>query len=406
VKRSNTFNSKTFRQRASLLIILSALSGWACELIAASASRTIESIEVRGSRRLESPSLIKAIDMAIGDALNDDYVQEMRSRVLGLGLYRDVVFIQQKGADPTKAKIIISLTDDDHVKGAEALAGEFKVLVAEPNRLIDANSPMRSYHLGLISRNLFHARHRAAMSGDIDTSGRVGLATIAYGLPRFVTQKIQFDAGLELANPKLKYLDSQGFGLKARSLWTRSLQFTNFQYGVAWYSNTHRTYRVPGSAEVVSGPRFGVLHETRFLGFIPGQGFRVGLHVLPSLLNRKEAVTESEVAATWHPFLDIATTAQAQYLTVGSEGVSSRYQVRLDIPITDEGASGTKADLFARYRIGTDRFVDHSYRGRDAMIGLRYHSSGLIGEIGFQVTDESEHEGRSRLTSPTDDVRP
>lgn len=352
-------------------------------------SYKLETVELRGTQRLTSEKLQKTIRIKIDDELSDEYVSELRARMLSLGLFKDALFSLQRGSEPGKAKLIVTATDDDSVMGAEALGGEFGLLVSEPEHTLGDNSPFRAYRFGLIARNLFHSMHRAALNADMDAKGTIAAGSAAYGLPRFAAEGVQFDSEIKVSDPTSRYLETQGYGMKIQSLWSRSQKWWDLQYGAAWYSNTHTRYRLNEWPEVTAGPKFGVIHETRFLGFLPGDGWRASLHLLPSLVKREEAISEWQLAGTWSPFRLTVWTADIQATTVGKTGVTSREELRLDIPITDSSAQGTKALIFVKLRQGHDQYKEISLVGSDASLGLRYHSSGFIGELSFQITQKS-----------------
>lgn len=350
----------------------------------------LESVELRGTRRLDSEKLQKTLHIKIDDELSDEYVSELRARMLSLGIFKDALFSLQRGTVPGKTKLVISATDDDSVMGREALGGEFGLHVSEPERTTAGdNTPFRAYRFGLIARNLFNSMHRAALTADMDAKGTVTSGNAAYGLPRFAAEGVQFDSEIKASDPTSRYLETQAFGMKIQSLWSRSQRWWDLQYGAAWYSNTHTRYRLEGWPEVSAGPKIGLIHETRFLGFIPGDGWRASVSVLPSLVKREEAISEWNLAGTWSPFRYTIWTIDIQATTVGRTGVSTRDELRLDVPITDSTAEGTKALVFVKLRDGHDRYKDYQLFGSDAAIGIRYHSSGFIGELSFQITQKN-----------------
>ena len=352
-------------------------------------SYRLESVELRGTNRLDSEKLQRTLHIKVDDELTDDYVGELRARMLGLGVFKDALFSLQRGSVPGKAKLVITASDDDSVMGREALGGEFGLLVSEPERTGGDNTPFRAYRFGLIARNLFNSLHRAAITADMDAKGTVTSGNAAYGLPRFAAEGVQFDSEMKVSDPTSRYLETQAFGMKIQSVWSRSQRWWDMQYGAAWYSNTHTRYRLDGWPEVSAGPKLGLIHETRFLGFTPGDGWRASVSVLPSLVKREEAISEWDLAGTWSPFRYMVWTLDAQATTVGRTGVTTREELRLDVPITDSTAEGTKALVFLKLREGRDRYKEYALFGSDAAIGIRYHSSGFIGELSFQITQKN-----------------
>ena len=94
-------------------------------------------------------------------------------------------------------------------------------------------------------------------------------------------------------------------------------------------------------------------------------------------------------AGTWVPTRFTALTADLQATTVGKTGITTREELRLDVPITNSSADGTKALAFLKLRQGQDRYKEYSLVGSDAVVGIRYHSSGFIGELSFQITQKN-----------------
>lgn len=352
-------------------------------------SYRLESLELRGTKRISSEQLQKTLQIRSDDELSDEYVAELRARMLSLGLFKDALFSLQRGTNQGKAKLIISAVDDDSVMGREAMGGEFGLLVSEPERTLGDDSPFRSYRMGLIARNLFGSMHRAALAADMDQKGTVTSGSAAYGLPRFAAEGIQFDSGIAVSDPTLRYLETQAYAMKIQSLWSRSQRWWDVQYGAAWYSNTHTRYRLDGWPAVGAGPKLALVRESRFMGFIPGEGWRGSIGILPSLVKRDEAIAEWQLAGTWVPTRFTSLTADLQATTVGRTGVTTREELRLDVPITDSRAEGTKALVFVKLRQGQDRYKEYAFIGSDAALGIRYHSSGFIGELSFQITQKN-----------------
>lgn len=374
---------------AATVLGLCVLSAGIHSAAAATKQHVIESIELRGTKRLTLDSLQSAIRLQPGDPIDDDIMVEVRARLLGLGLFENALFSLQRATSPERAKLIITVTDDTSVMGESALGGEFALIATDQHTGRQDNSPFRSYNLGLIARNLYGSRHRAALKADIDVKGSLASGFAAYGLPRFTAEAVQFDAMIFVSDPHYRYLETKAFGLKIESIWTRSIRWGDFQYGASWYSNTHKRYRLEGWPEVVAGPHVGLVRETRFLGFMPSEGWKLGVSFIPSLVHRDEFVTDAVVAGTWIPLRQFALTSEVEALTVGRKGITTRGLARLDVPITDSNIEGTKAILFLTARQGYDRFDGVNISGSDAMVGIRYHSQAFIGEFAFQFSRKS-----------------
>ena len=360
-------------------------------------TRYLESFELRGSTRLSSETLQKIVDIKQGDKIDDSLIPEMRAKILGLGLFRQVLFSLQKGKDPAKVILVASVVDDPGVVGNAAIGGELGLRANGGSAAFEDNSLFRSYHFGFVARNLFSNRHRASLTADIDAQGSLAAGSAAYGLPRFTQEAVQFDASASVSDPSERYLETQAFGIKSQSLWTQSVNFIDLQYGAVWYTNTHQKYRLNSWPETVAGPKLGLIHDNRFLGFLPSQGWRMAASFIPSLVKRDQAIIESQISGTWFPASLVALTGDFQATTVGKSGVTTRATARVDVPITDKSSEGTKAVVFSMFRQGYDRFQEKNYKGSDAVFGLRYYSTGFIGELSFQITKKEKILSSSNL---------
>lgn len=388
------------------LAVLTSLLMWSNISTATSnPRRRIESIEVKGTSRLSADDLTSAIRVRTGDSIDDESMMELRARLLGLGLFKDAIFSMQKGSSRDSARLTIMVVDDNSVVGNSALGAEFGLIATDHHGAVDDSSPFRSYHLGFIARNLFSNRHRAAVTADMDVKGTLAAGYAAYGLPRFAPEAVQFDAVVSVVDPEYRYLEARAFGQKILSQWTQSYKYGDLQYGAAWYSNTHRRYRLEPWPEVVAGPRVGFVHDTRFLGFMPSEGWKSALTVMPSLVRRSEFVSEAQLGGTLIPMRHLAVSADLHSVTVGQTGVTTRGELRLDVPITDRNFEGTKAVLFTGVRQGYDRFKDTAISGSDAMFGIRYYSTAFIGELTFQITKNRPFKDTKPPPRPTSDDR-
>src|SRR5690606_23777488 len=129
----------------------------------------------------------------------------------------------------------------DSVLSDWALGGELAVTATETsasNTAVDTNSTPMDYRLGLIGRNLFSSMHRGSLLVDIDEQGMFRQGQLAYGLPRFAVEDVQFDAEIAAVDVQHRYLDALGFGGRGQGLWSRSLKHSGeLQYGAAMYIN-------------------------------------------------------------------------------------------------------------------------------------------------------------------------
>jgi hypothetical protein len=212
--------------------------------------------------------------------------------------------------------------------------------------------------------------------------------SLAYGLPRFVSEAIQFDAALVVTDPSHKYLETEAFGMKGQTLWTRQRWGLDVNYGLAWYSNRHDRYRVDHWPGLVSGPKFGVVRETRFLSFLPQPGYKVAASIVPSLVNREHATLEAEVLRTEQIRDILAVTAAGKLVQVGRGATTLRGELKIELPVTTS-SHGLRSVLYFSRRLGRDQFQSFKHSGSETIAGYRYHSTGFIGDINFKLASEN-----------------
>jgi Surface antigen variable number repeat len=248
-----------------------------------SQSYEVESIEIVGTNRITIEQLREHLGIKEHALMSDEWMTNARTRLLGLGIFKDVLFSLKRGSKTGFAKLILKFEDDDDVLSDWAVGGEFGLSLTEPTPGFGDNSVFRGYRMGLVGRNILRESHRAAILTDIDSRGNVVFGQFAYGLPRFLFESIQFDTAVTISDPTSRYFDTEGFGEKIQSLWTRQRKGVDITYGAAWYSNTHSRYKLNDFPELVAGPKVGIIRETRFLSFIPHEGYRIGTHLLWNL---------------------------------------------------------------------------------------------------------------------------
>lgn len=369
----------------------------------------LENFEVRGTTRLEHVQLTDELGLVSGIALDDSFVMTTRSKLLGLGLFRSVTLFMRKGSKPGYARLIIEVEDDDNVLTDWAIGGELSATFTETAASsIESNTAPLDYRLGLVTRNLANRLHRGIFLIDFDNNGKTRMGQIAYGLPRFALEDIQFDAELAAVSVRYRYLDSLGFAGRGQGLWSRSISYYGeLQYGAAMYINRPRTeFATPGFPGVVIGPKLAYLRETRLRGFFPGEGNLLGASLLLSPSNPGQSVLEFIAAQSWSIGNLAYLTLDARALTVGSNDHAVRAETRVDIPIGRASPQQDQAEVFLRLRGGFDRArYDSSelknegrkqdlsrteLEGSAAILGVRYHSSGFIAELGLKITRSPE----------------
>jgi hypothetical protein len=79
-------------------------------------------------------------------------------------------------------------------------------------------------------------------------------------------------------------------------------------------------------------------------------------------------------------------TFDAKALAAGTSSFSSRIEGRLDVPLTDKSSGEDLSEVFIKLRAGADLTDDMDMVGSAAIIGVRYHSFGIIGELAIKIT--------------------
>ena len=348
----------------------------------------LEAVELRGSTRMTADQLASELGLIRGAPLGQELVMETRARLLSLGLFKSAILVMRKGSRPGLARLIVEVEDDDLVLTDWALGGDLGVTIEESgvNAANTATSPM-DYRLSLVGRNLFNAMHRGAAMIDVDSTGNVRASQVAYGLPRFTREDVQFDAELALVDPRYRYLDTLGFGAHGQGLWSKSIAGVgNLAYGAAMYVNKSPRFALPGFPQGIAGPTIALYKETRLKGFIPGPGYLLAPSLVLSPTETHLSLLKLEAAHTLALGELAALTFQAQALSVGTTGFSLRGESRLDVALGHARPGEDQAEAFVRLRGGRDVRQQTGLSGAAALVGLRYHSSGFIAELALQVT--------------------
>lgn len=357
----------------------------------------VESIELVGSSRLTTELVYEQLRINDNTLMSDEWLDNARTKLLGLAVYRNVFFALRKGSKPGYAKLIITAENELSVVSDWAAGGEFGLSLVKPSPDISEESVFKSYRFGLVARNIFNRAHRSALFTEISTDGNLAFGTLAYGLPRFASEAIQFDAAISVVDPDRNYLGTEAFGIKTQALWTRQRAGVDLTYGLAWYSNRHDRYSLDEWPELVSGPKIGILRETRLISFLPESGYRAYIAVIPSLVNRKHATVEGEISRTIKDPYFGAVTGSTKAIQIGKNATSLRAEVKYELPITTS-SRGLRSQLYISRRLGLDRFQSFKYSGSETVAGYRYHSAGFIGDINFKLASENPFQTRARLS--------
>lgn len=343
----------------------------------------LEKVDVTGSSRLPSAFLERELHLTAGTEVTEEELTADRNRLLGTGLFQSVQFFLSKGQNPGQARLKIELVDDPGVFGTWAWGGSLGLTQDQSSseNLGEEFNPL-SARAQLISRNLFNSLHRASAGVDYDGQGIMRGFHVAYGFPRFSQESVQFDARMEAADAQARYLDILGFGSRGQAYWTfDQSNGTSIQYGLAIYMNNRgQRFSLPGFPRTLIGPKVGLHSENRLLSFRPSAGYAYSASVILNSQGVKKMGYEVEGAITESLFGHSMITAQVQGLSVGFESLSYRGSLRWEqsLPILDEAAD---PGVYFQFTHGADQYKDFRYEGREARLGLRFHSAGLIADI-------------------------
>ena len=400
----------------SILLLPTAASATTVETPRRATPLKLETVEVQGSSRISSERLKSDFGLTPGIELNDTVVMDTRSRLLGLGLFRSAILIMRRGSAPGLARLVVELEDDESVLTNSAIGGELGITIGETAASsVNADGPPRGYRMGLVARNLFGEQHRAAAMGDIDSSGILREGRAAWGLPRFAMEEVQFDAEIHGVDVTRRWLNASGFAIRSQALWSQSHDsFGEIQYGMAAYINRDRRFGVPGFPEAVGGPKIAWWRETRLRTFVPSDGWMTGGALLLDPIKSRNSVVELRLARTMNIAQRCWVTLDLGALSAGIDASSVRAETRLDIPLTSTADALEQAGIFIRLRGGIDQTSGEHEGEREGgrkglaremtaaagILGLRWHSSGFIAELGLQITRSPEDVIRTEK-SPT-----
>jgi hypothetical protein len=343
----------------------------------------LEKVDVTGSQRLPSAFLERELHLAPGVEVTEEELTADRNRLLGTGLFQSVQFFLSKGQNPGQARLKIELVDDPGVFGTWAWGGSLGLTQdqSSSDQLGGEFNPL-SARAQIISRNLFNSLHRASGAVDYDGQGILRGFHVAYGFPRFSKESVQFDARMEAADAQARYLEILGFGARGQAYWTFDQeQGSSLQYGLAIYMNNRgQRFSLPGFPRTLIGPKIGLYQENRLLSFRPSTGYAYGASVILNSQGLKKMGYELEGALTENLFGQSTFTLQLQGMSVGFESLSYRGSLRWEqpLPILDEASD---PGIYLQFTHGADHYKAFRYEGREARLGLRFHSAGLIADI-------------------------
>lgn len=352
----------------------------------------LESITVEGTDRITADQAAESLGLKRGVALDDDLVMSARRRLLSLGLFKSAILMMRKGSKPGWARLIIDVEEDDTVLTSWGIGGELSATVTEDYASsVSNNTAPMDYRLGLVARNLLRRQHRGSVAAEVDSKGILRRGHVAYGLPRFTREDVQFDAEVEAVDFTERYASALGFGGRGQGLWSQSLtRYGQVQYGAAMYVNRPPRFGLAEFPEAVAGPKVGYRKETRLRGFFPEGGHLIDASLLFAPTRVHHSVLELNFAKTFDFAQMMYTTFDVKALSVGVEGYSVRGESRLDFPFGGGRFGEDQGEVFVRFRGGQDIYGDLNLVGSAAILGVRYHSLGFIAELAVKITRSPE----------------
>lgn len=346
---------------------------------------SLEKLVLQGTERITTQQIEEELDLYQGMRLNDELVVTVREKLLGLGLFNSVLLYMRKGSRPGLAILNIEVEDDPTVLGSWALGSEVAVTSGEPRpEKEDESAPYFGYRVRVVARNMLRAGYRGVGGIDVDGRGIVRAWNTALGLPRFSKESAQFDGRISVVDYAHRFQDTFGFGQKADAYWSQDISDASLTYGVSMYLNRDR-FSVLNAPESIIGPRLGYRRETRLLGFVPSDGFGYGAGFMLPVGETNSALLNLEASYTFSLAPSVVTTLDYKLLTIGTKGLTSRVECRIDLPVGRSAKTAEFAKVFLRFRGGTDRFDNQSLSATEGTIGLRYHSPGFIAEVALKI---------------------
>jgi hypothetical protein len=347
----------------------------------------LESLEVVGTERLSQKQVEEEFGLRPGATVDDELVLQTRQRVLSMGVFRSAVLLMKRGSERGLVRLILQVEDDPNVLTSWGLGGEVGLVYTDwQAQNVNTEGPPLGYRLGIVARSLFGAFHRASATFDLDSQGIARGMRLIYGLPRFTAEDVQFDIEAQFVDVNHRYLDAGGFGGRVQAMWTTALgDYDEMRYGTAMYLNRGR-FNMPKFPRSLAGPKIGYAYETRLNGFMPGTGELVGVSMLYAPIEAQSSVMELELAKTYQVNEAVWTSFLADVVAAGVKSYSARIETRFDFAVTESFSRGDQAEVYLRLRAGQDEAERVKFVGSAAILGLRYHSSGLIADIGVHIT--------------------
>lgn len=348
-------------------------------------------ILIEGSRRISAEQVSQICRLSPGTPLDDNRIMNARTRLLGLGLFRDVLLRLKRSELPETADLVVQLEDDPNVLGSQALGATLGV---QGHRLLSDQDGALAYpvlyHFGLLSRNLARSQVRGDLQLKASSGAKLHSTEAALGLAPQLIDDLQLDWRFEWHDMRRDYLD--GLGFTDRHIFTLSLNLdesSTLSAGFAHYHN-RSGLALPGSVGQVIGPYVMIQSRTALRAFLRRPGHMVRMAFVPSLEQLDQSVFEVNLSHTLPPIGGVWTTAGADIMGIGDLEYALRAYLRLGLPVAMSHRTREQTELFLRILAGSDVIEADRYWSSSATLGLRYHSPGFIGELAFSVQRASD----------------
>jgi hypothetical protein len=368
-------------------LLFASLSCFTEKLAAERSVYKLESFSIVGSERLSKETLEKELSLKKGTLLTDEFVVNTRRYLLGFGVFKSVILVMKKGSEKGFAKLVIDVEDTEGVVGSWAVGSHLKLLYGQLTEgSVSENQGALGYQVNLVSRNILNKLHRGQVFVDFGNKGVFKEAQLAYGLPRFAAEGIQFDAQLQVVDPSFRYLQAFGFGAKTEGLWSLSLEDnTSISYGPALYFNEDR-FKFPGSPRFVVGPKLSYQKETRLKSFTDSQGYSYGISGLLAPVESENSVFELALAGTVDLSYAIHMTASSKAMFIGTNKISVRNYLEF-VGAEKNSYLTEQSAIYLRINNGLDRMESYKLKGSSVEVGFKWATLGFIAELAFSYTE-------------------
>ena len=359
----------------------------------------LEDILVEGTQRIAREDLIARSGIRIGEFLEESEVKRIRSNLLATGLFTSVSVFQKRGSKRGFVILTIRLEDDYSVVSAWAIGAKYGVILGELQESHTGfSSPPLAQQIELVSRNLFSSQYRGRAFVDFDSAGLMRGSAFALGTPRISSESWSTDIEVKLEDPALRFLNCMAYAQRSRALVSIPMATRGaLSFGLADFKNSGTRFNNPLFAKHFYGLTGQAALETRLHKFLPTTGYKLGLAAYTGFKNTKNysytssektssTLAELSLAATIKPFSFLWVTIEGESLHQDRFEEVIRGEARFEIPANFDAPEITDASWYLKLRAGSDRVKSETLHAGAVMLGLRFYSTALIGELAIQIT--------------------